>query len=653
MKNNNIVFSNWGAWEKGPEYTDSSRFPVKPLEDGKTAIRAFMGWDGFVLLDDSVSIVDMCRAYMDRARQESCGQCFPCRLGTEEMFRILERICSGKGAMSDLEQLEFLACLVKDTSKCGIGETTPRPLLDALKHYRGEFEKVIKEQKRIPLGSYTFRVTAPCMEACPSNLDIPDYVEKIKKGEYKEALQVIRQGCPLPGTIGRVCVRPCESNCRRSRLDEGLAIRALKRFVADFENHSEEEPQYPSIGKRPAEGKKGKDIAVIGAGPAGLSCAFYLVLSGHRPVIYEALSEPGGMAAVGIPDYRLPRHILRQEVEFIQKLGVEIHYNTRIGRDISIRDLEKKGFSSIFFGVGAPKSASMRCEGEDQGYEGFMTGVEYLHRLADGENPLRGKKIAVVGGGNVAMDCVRSSMRLGFEEVNLLYRRTEEEMPADLEEIKEAKEEGVVFNYLLQPIRIVAENGKVTGLECLRMELGEPDASGRRKPSPVEGSNFILECDAVIPAIGQTCEVDCLLPEDNENLELTRWKSLVVDDISFQSGEDYIFGGGDCITGPATLIEALAAGKKAAKYIDKYLERGMCQADSEDLLENFFSGLELFDPDEKMPYQGMTEKAEPPCMEPEERIKSFREAVSGFNEAEALSEASRCLRCYRIGMALF
>ena len=650
---NNIVFSNWGVWEETPVHTDSEQFPVKLKNDGDGEIRAFMGWDGIVILDENVSIVDMCRAYMDKSRQQSCGQCFPCRLGTEEMAQILERICSGQGDLSDLEQLEFLARLVKDTAKCGIGETTPRPLLDALQHFRGEFEDAIREQKEIPRENYAFRVTAPCMEACPSHLDIPDYVEKISKGEYKESLKVIREGCPLPGTVGRVCVRPCESNCRRNRLDEGLQIRALKRFVADFENQSDVEPLYPTIGKRPAEGKKGRDIAVIGAGPAGLSCAFYLALAGHRPVIYEALAEPGGMAAVGIPDYRLPRHILRQEVEFIQRLGVEIHYNTRIGEDISIRDLEKKGFSSIFLGVGAPKSASMRCEGEDQGYEGFMTGVEYLHRLANGETPLKGKKIAVVGGGNVAMDCVRSSMRLGFEEVNLVYRRTEEEMPADQEEIDEAKEEGVVFNYLLQPVRIVAENGKVTGLECLRMELGEPDDSGRRKPSPVEGSNFVLECDAVIPAIGQTCEVDCLLPEDNETLELTRWKSLVVDEISFQSGEDYVFGGGDCITGPATLIEALAAGKKGAKYIDKYLDKGQCQADTDDLMENFFSSLQPFNPDEKLPYQGMTESAEPPCMEPEDRIKGFQEAVSGLSEAEALSEASRCLRCYRIGMALF
>lgn len=648
-----IVFSNWGAWRKLPEQIDSSQFPVKMRTEGDGNIKAFMGWDGIVLLDKEVNIVDMCRAYIDKARQESCGECFPCRLGMKKIANILERICSGRGEESDPEQLEFLARLVKDTAKCGIGETAPRPLLDALRYFREQFEKAINEKKEIPLGDYAFRVTAPCKEACPTHLDIPDYVEKISKGQYSEALRVIRQGCPLPGTVGRVCVRPCESNCRRGRVDAGIGIRALKRFVADFENQSGQEPQYPSIGKPSAEGKQGRDIAVIGAGPAGLSCAFYLALAGHKPVIYEALSEPGGMVAVGIPDYRLPRHILRQEVETIQKLGVKIHYNTKIGKDISIRDLERQGVSAIFLGVGAPKPASMRCEGEDQGYEGFMTGVEYLHRLANGENPLQGKKIVVVGGGNVAMDCVRSSIRLGFDEVNLLYRRTEEEMPANFEEIKEAKEEGVVFNYLVQPVKIVAENGKVTGLECVRMELGEPDDSGRRKPSPVEGSNFVIECDAVIPAIGQTCQVDCLLPEDSKKLELTRWKTLVVDGLSFQSGEDHIFGGGDCITGPATLIQALAAGKQAAKYIDRYLDKGYCQADREDLMQDFFSNLNLFYPNEKMPYQGMTEKMEPPSMEPEQRIKSFVEVVSGLTEAEALFEASRCMRCYRIGMAVF
>lgn len=649
----NILFNNWGAWSESPERTDPLPLSTELKNEGHREIKAFMGWDGIIILEGSTNIVDMCRAYMEKAREESCGQCFPCRLGTEEMARILERICAGQGVFQDLEKLEFLAHFVKNTSQCGIGKTTPRPLLDALYHFRSEFENVIREQKEVSRGNYAFRVTAPCIEACPSHLDIPGYVEKISQGKYSEALEIIRQGCPMPGTIGRVCARPCESNCRRSHLDENISIRALKRFVADFENRYFEKLQLPSIHANPEKNKEGKDVAVIGAGPAGISCAFYLVLTGHKPVIYESLSEPGGMAAIGIPDYRLPREILRQEVESIQKLGVQIHYNTQIGRDLSLRDLEKKGFRAIFFGVGAPKSANMRCEGEQEGYRGFMSGIELLHRIADGENPLRGKKIAVVGGGNVAMDCVRSSRRLGFEEVTLLYRRTEDEMPADREEINEAKEEGVIFNFLTQPIRIIAENGQVTGLECLRMELGEPDSSGRRKPTPVEGSNLVIECDAVIPAIGQTCAVDCLLPEDEENLELTRRKCLVVDTISFQSKVGHIFGGGDCITGPATLIQALAAGKQAAKYIDKYLEKGHCSPETEDIMEKFFSNLEVYYPREKMPYQGMSPKAEPDCMSPEERIKCFEDFVSGFSEAQAKYDASRCLRCYRIGMAVF
>jgi formate dehydrogenase beta subunit len=280
-----------------------------------------------------------------------------------------------------------------------------------------------------------------------------------------------------------------------------------------------------------------------------------------------------------------------------------------------------------------------------------MTGVEFLRLIAQGQKPLEGKKIVVIGGGNVAMDCVRSARRLGFEDVNLVYRRTIKEMPADPVEIKEAKEEGIQFHYQVQPVKILAQEGKVTGLECIRMELGEPDDSGRRRPEPVEGSNFVLECDAIIPAIGQTCVVDCVLP-DEQGVELTRWKTLVVDPVTRQSAETDIFGGGDCITGPATLIAALAAGKKGAKYIDQFLQTGQCSPDFHDDMENYIQNLGVFYPFEKMPFKGQDKRARQPALDPEKRITHFGEVEAGFDEGQALLEASRCLRCYRIAMAV-
>ncbi|MDZ7762657.1 MAG: FAD-dependent oxidoreductase [Desulfovermiculus sp.] len=640
-----LIFSNWGHWTHGEGKTDTAALPDSLGNHGP--IKAFMGWDGFMIWEEDVQIVDMCRAYMQRIQQESCGQCFPCRLGTALMADILERICNGQGQDDDLQQLSGLAELVKNTAKCGVGETGPRPLLDALTHYRQEFEQAVRQKNPIPRGAYQSLVTAPCTNACPSHLDIPAYVEKIRLGQYLEALDVVRNDCPMPGTIGRVCVRPCEMNCRRTKLDEPIAIKALKRFVADYER-----TRYPQASPKQisSQGQGMGPVAIIGAGPAGVSCAFYLAQRGYSCTIYESLPEPGGMTAVGIPDYRLPRHILRGEVDYMQKLGVTIHFNTTIGQDMTIKDLRQKGFQAVFVGVGAPESANMRCEGEDAGYHCFMTGVEFLRIIAQGQRPLEGKKIVVIGGGNVAMDCVRSARRLGFEDVNLVYRRTLKEMPADPVEIREAQEEGVNFHYQVQPIKILAQDGKVSGLECLRMELGEPDESGRRRPEPVEGSNFVLECDAIIPAIGQTCVVDCVLP-DEQGVELTRWKTLVVDPVTFQSKEQDIFGGGDCITGPATLIAALAAGKKGAKYIDKFLQTGQCAPDPHDQMEKYIQELNVFYPFEKMPFKGQDKRARQPARDPEERINHFEEVEGGFDEGQALLEASRCLRCYRIGMA--
>jgi len=298
--------------------------------------------------------------------------------------------------------------------------------------------------------------------------------------------------------------------------------------------------------------------------------------------------------------------------------------------------------------VGAPEAGSMRCEGEDAGYQCFMTGVEFLGQAARGQRPLEGDKMLVIGGGNVAMDCVRTARRLGFEQVHLLYRRTEAEMPADPLEIKEAQEEGVEFHYLVAPTKIMAEGGKVTGLECRRMELGEPDDSGRRRPMPVEGSEFVLECDAIIPAVGQICVVDCVLPDAGG---VTPWKTLVVDQETFQSDDPRLFGGGDCVTGPATLIGALAAGKKAARFIAGYLEQGSCQPGPHDVLERLIAELGVYDPREEFPFPGTGERLEPPTLEPAVRVKSFAEVEAGPDPVQARAEAARCLRCYRLAVA--
>ena len=609
---------------------------------GDGPVRALAAWNGVVIWDSEVNPVDLARAYVHQAAKESCGQCFPCRLGTQRLTQIMNRICDGQGRENDLARLEEVALNVSATARCDVGQTLAKPLLDLLRTHLAAFRSAVREHRKIEPGRYQAVVTAPCMAACPSSVNIPAYLEGVRLGRFAQALEQVRQDCPMPGTIGRVCVRPCESACRRGLLDQALAIKDVKRFLADYEVAQGQEPP-----ARPGPAQEAK-VAVVGAGPAGLSCAYYLGKLGYRATIFEAQEGPGGMAAYGIPSYRLPREVLGYEVSQVEKLGAEIKYGVNVGQDVSLEELGQQGYQAIFLAMGAPEASSMRCEGEDAGYHCFMTGVEFLSQAARGQKPLEGDKILVIGGGNVAMDCVRTARRLGFDDVNLLYRRTEAEMPADPQEITEAQEEGVVFHYLVAPLSILAQDGKVTGLKCQRMALGEPDASGRRRPEPVEGSEFVIECDAIIPAVGQICVVDCVLPHEDS---LTKWKTLVVDELTFQSKQPHVFGGGDCATGPNTLIAALAAGKKAAKFIDHYLQDGSTVPDTRDVLDELIKQTGVFDPDEKFPYPGVTHRAHAPSLPPETRINDFAEVEGGLTRLQAQHEASRCLRCYRIMLA--
>ena len=486
-------------------------------------------------------------------------------------------------------------------------------------------------------------MTAPCIQSCPSHVDVPHYVEQIRFGNTDEALDVVLDDAPLPGTLGRVCVRLCEFNCRRALLDDPIAIKPLKRFAADCERAC------GALHDAAPESFRDERVAIIGAGPAGLSCAYYLARHGYRSTIFEALDEPGGMAAVGIPDYRLPRHILREEAARMERMGAEIRYGVSVGTDVTMEDLYEQGHGAVFLGVGAPDSMSMRCEGEDEGYQGFMHGIHFLRDIADGKRPLEGARIAVVGGGNVAMDCVRSALRVGFTDVYVLYRRTEAEMPADQVEIDEAREEGVHFNFLVLPVKILADaQGKVTGLECQRMELGEPDDSGRRRPVPIEDSNFVLECDAMVPAIGQRCSVGDVVGTDG--VEITRWGTLEVDELSGQSQQPALFSGGDCVTGADTLIAALGAGKRAAYHIARFLSGADCAPDADDYLEQLLERLQSHDKETKPAIPGNQPRLHPHVLDPAERIKSFDEVEDVLDRSEAFREAKRCLRCYRLAL---
>ncbi len=605
-------------------------------------IRAVMGWDGFFLFDSDVDVIDMARAYMDVVQGESCGKCVPCRMGTRVAADVLTRIADGKGKEDDLDTLRRVGQLVQAGSMCELGHTAMNAVLALLDSHAAEFRAAVVEGRRRPRGTYRTKVTAPCIEACPERLDIPRYIEYIKSGRYTESLSVIREKNPLASVCGRVCVRFCEFACRRGQLDNPVDIKHLKQFVSDVEMDAAVKHIVPRD-RTPPDAQR---VAIVGAGPAGMTAAYHLLQKGYRVEIFEALNEPGGMAAVGIPDYRLPRQVLRTEIEIIQEMGAQIHYNQVLGRDFKLQDLKSRGFEAIFVAIGAQLGSSMRVEGEELNPQGYHVGVDFLHKVNLHEPIQMGCKVIVVGGGNVAMDCARSSLRMGAQEVHLVYRRTRDEMPADKVEVHDAEEEGVVYHFMCNPTRLIIEDGAVVGVECIRMGQGEPDSSGRRKPVPLAGSEFVLDCDMVIPAIGQKVDTACL--EGDLALGLTRWGTVEADPDTLLTSVEGVFSGGDCVSGPATLIEAMAAGMRVSNSIDQYLRLGRVSLTEDERLSRIFRSLSQVDQDDVDRLGSGEERVQVPMRPVAERLDNFDEVEFALSPEDALLEADRCLRCYRI-----
>lgn len=404
-----------------------------------------------------------------------------------------------------------------------------------------------------------------CQRTCPINLDIRSYVGLIADGKPLESLAVIRDRLPLPGSIGRICPHPCETACNRQYLDEPISICFLKRFAADAELAQGIEPVYETPDSTFPE-----RVAIIGAGPAGLTCAYDLARLGYKEIeIFEALPVPGGYLWVGIPEYRLPKKLLQREVDLICNMGVKIHYEKRVGKDITFEDL-RKNFDALFIGAGCHRGLKLRVPGEEE-YQGkgIVDCVTFLREQALGTAPPAQGKLIVIGGGNAAIDSARVAWRMGYEEVYILYRRTRKEMPANPWEVDAAEHEGVILQYLAAPVEILGKNGQVSGMKCIKMELGEPDASGRRRPVPVEGSEYIIEADTIVPAISQGTDLS-FLPQDHA-FQINRWATFDVDEETGATNVPGVFAGGDVVTGPDIAIRAIAGGKRAARGIHAYL----------------------------------------------------------------------------------
>ncbi|MGC8839340.1 MAG: FAD-dependent oxidoreductase, partial [Anaerolineae bacterium] len=489
---------------------------------------------------------------------------------------------------------------------------------------------------------------SPCTDACPVGISAQGYVALIAQGRFREAGDLIRERTPFPGALGRVCHHPCETACRRSQADAAVAIRALKRFVDDWVWAHDPPPQTPTAAPT------GPKVAVVGSGPAGLTAAAYLAERNHRVTVFEALPVAGGMMAVGIPAYRLPREVLRREVAAVERLGVDIRLNTRIGPGgtLSLEDLAAQGYGAVLLSVGASRPARLGVPGED--LEGVVQGLEFLRATAlaqelpgsEWERKLdallppspNGARAVVVGGGNVAMDAARTLRRLGVGEVTVLYRRSREEMPAAPEEVEGAEEEGVAFQFLAAPVRCLGEGGRVVAVECIRMALGAPDASGRRRPVPIPGSEFRMPADLVVAAIGQ--QPDLGLLEGTTGVRVDPGGRVAVDPASLQTGVPAVFAAGDAVDQPMTVAHAIGSGRRAAEAIEAFLQ-GRLEAWQAARPRPVPVVERPLRPDERAPRP----RHPAPVVPSAERLADFREVEGALDLSAAQEEAARCLAC--------
>jgi len=599
-----------------------------PLDyDSLKELGAIMGSGGLIVMDDETCMVDVARFFLEFVQEESCGKCVPCRVGTKRMLEILERICAGEGREGDIERLIELGTHIQDTALCGLGQTAPNPVMSTIRHFRHEYEHHIRD-RHCDAGVCPELVRAPCQSACPAAVDVPGFVALIGEGRLAEALKLHRERNPFAAVCARVCFHTCEDHCRRSTLDDPVSIRGVKRFMVDREVVI----QTPECREDPENARR--KVAIVGAGPAGLSCAYFLARLGYRPDVYEASVRPGGMLVQTIPAYRLPRETLAKEIRMIESLGAAIHTEQKLGRDFTLDSLMKDGAEAVFLAVGAPESLNMGLPGEDA--SGIVQAVPFLKEYNIKGSVKAGKNVVVIGGGNAAVDAARTVLRLGAESVKIIYRRGRDAMPAYAEEIEEALEEGVSLLCMVQPLEFLKDSaGAVQAVRCIPMVAGEFDRSGRRRPRVSEKEELVMEADQVIIAIGQRLDMGEIF--GNRRPELNGAGFLKADPLTGATSLPGVFAGGDASEGPSSVVSAIAAGERAAAGIDLMLSGSDHAFWREEKVTET-----SFDPDAD-PLPVPREKL--PLMASEKRTHSFDEVELCWGEHTATRQAKRCLRC--------
>jgi NADH-quinone oxidoreductase subunit F len=589
---------------------------------------SIMGSGGMVVMDEDNCMVDVARYFIEFTHSESCGKCLPCRVGLDEALKMLGAFTQGIAAKEHFERLDELSRMIRDCSLCGLGQSAPNPVLTTLRHFRHEFEDHILA-RRCRAGVCQELALSPCENSCPLHMNIPRYLQLLKEGRLDEAYESVVIDNPLPASTGRVCQHPCDNRCRRQMIDEAVNMRDVHRLIADLAFAS---GRYQELNERVAARKfaaTGRKIAVSGAGPCGLTAAYYLALLGHEVTVYESRPEAGGMLRFALPEYRLPKDVLGKEISLIERLGVNFVFNTRVGFELPLEELGDR-FDAVFLSVGTWRESAAQLPGSE--LRGVWHALSFLEAVARHEDLQLGRTVVVIGGGNAAIDSARSALRLGAD-VTIMYRRERKDMPAIEEETQAAEDEGARILFLAAPHRILGSaEGGVKAIEAVKTRLGEYDTSGRRKPVPTS-EILRYECDTVILAVGEAVDSELLKAT---GLKVSPQGTIDVDRYSMETSRSRFFAGGDAITGANNLSNAMGYGKKAARIID---ERLMGERRWERLFPDF-------DYDQEPPEKpSETLRHHPRTIAAEIRVKGVDEVVAGLTPEEALEEACRCLRC--------
>ncbi len=673
-----VYFSTWRGEQinnigKHEDEWEETSYNLPAQYDSHSDSKAFIGWDGVALFDEDVDVVRLATEYAAQYQvySEACGRCAPGRWGGRILYDLLDKIARGEGELSDIDHLKEVSRSMQSTSKCEIGMTVPNPILDLMEHFESDFMACINDKKASKHyeadANYIAKITAPCMDACPSHVDIPAYIEGVRDLRFDDSLMATRQTMPLAHTCGRVCPHPCEDECRRGNLDEPIAIMELKRVGADYETDHGFDIFHPV--KKPKK-LSGKKVAVVGAGPAGLTTAYYLALEGVACDVFEELPVLGGEVTVGVPEYRMPWAKYQKDIEAVGDLeGVTFHTNTKVTADM-MRQFEED-YDAVMIASGTRISKKVRCNNERPEMTGYWGAIDFLDRVNLYEKfgiplteeqkkeynidkdyvDLTGKTVVCVGGGFTSMDVVRCSIRAGASRVVMLYRRDEKTIIRNTtyEEYHEAVEEGVEFIFHSAIDTINDENDVIKSLIVDKYELVPDPDGGRPNLEKIEGASFELECDYLIPAVSQSADLD-FVPEEWE-LEMTSWATLKTNGKDYMTSRKGIFASGDCEYGPMTIVNAVGQAKRAASVMARYVKTGEVSLTDEEIMEDHLRKMKVYDKNEKIKgWLPGVPRQRSEILSVEDRKDNNKEVNFGFTQEQAISEAERCMRCYYIAM---